>query len=78
MFEDTAAGGHALIVLENSDLCDTNSFKIDFNLAGGKEAYALALAAYTTGSKVRLEVLNSKGCTGNWTTLQSVMLDKGY
>lgn len=78
MVEDSTQKGQVLIVLDESNLCETTSFKIDMSLAGGEQAYALALAAYTTNSKVRLEILNSKGCTGPWTVLQSVMIDKDF
>ncbi len=75
MFEDVSMAGHVLITVASSNLCNTNSFKIDLSLGGGTEAYSMALAAFISGKEVQLEILNSKGCTGDWTSLQSVIIN---
>ncbi|MCU1150979.1 hypothetical protein JAK43_13970 [Stenotrophomonas maltophilia] len=70
-------GGTAGVVyvhVSSMDLCSTDIFTIDMSMPGAKEAYAAALAALTSGKKVRLEVLNSTGCNGWATGLQSVTI----
>ena len=60
--------------VSSGQLCSTSIFIIMTHEPGGKEMYAAALAALTTGKRVILEVSNSTGCTGWGTKLQSIYL----
>ena len=74
-YMQTASSGVSssiLLTVTNSNICNTNNFLIDMSMSGGKEAYATALVAFTTGKSVMLEVSNATGCTGDWTKLQSI------
>ncbi len=78
VFEDQNQKGHVLITVESSNQCGTTNFKLNLNNPGSKEAYAAALAALMSKTKVRLEILNSSGCSGDWTTLQSITVSPYY
>jgi hypothetical protein len=65
--------GFIFITVEQSDQCNTTYFKLDLTIPGAKEVYAAALTAFVSHLPVRLEVLNSAGCSnGTWTALQSI------
>lgn len=68
------AGGLIYMHVSSADLCGTDVFTIDSSQANGKEIYAAALAALTTGKQVRLEVSNATGCAGWGTRLQSIYI----
>lgn len=72
----TGVSGSVLITVDSSNLCNTNNFMIDLSMSGGKEAYAAALTAFSTDKRVMLEILSSRGCTGDWTVLQSIYILK--
>lgn len=60
------------IDVSSGQLCGTSAFVIMTHEPGGKEMYAAALTALTTGKRVILEVSNTTGCTGWGTKLQSL------
>ena len=55
-------------------ICNTNVFVIDLNKPSGKEAYALAMAAFMANKKIQVEVSNATGCTGWGTQLTSITI----
>lgn len=55
-------------------ICGTSIFRIVTSQPNGKEAYAAALTAITSGKSVVVEVSNSTGCTGFGTVLQSIYI----
>lgn len=55
-------------------VCGTNGFRIITSQPNGKEAYAAALTALTSGKSVVVEVSNATGCTGWGTVLQSIYI----
>jgi hypothetical protein len=68
------AGSVIYIKVSSATLCNTEMFTMDTSQVNGKEMYAAALAAVTTGKKVSLEVANATGCAGWGTKLQSIYL----
>ncbi|WP_043090301.1 MULTISPECIES: hypothetical protein [unclassified Xanthomonas] len=68
--------GDSMVYIEvDSDaLCGTLTFTIDTSQPNGKEVYAAAMTALTTGKKVRLEVPTSIGCKGWGSKLQSIYI----
>jgi hypothetical protein len=54
--------------VDKTSVCDTNTYVIDLSWVGGKEIYAMALAAVTSGKPVKVEVVNIGCATPNWTT----------
>lgn len=71
------AGGRVYIRVDQSTLCNTDSFMLDLSLSGSKEVYAAALSAFLNGRSVEIEVSNASGCQGWGTAIQSIyILDK--
>ena len=58
----------------DNPICNTSVFVIDLNKPSGKEAYALAMAAFMSNRKIILEVSNATGCTGWGTQLTSITM----
>lgn len=69
-----STGGAIYVTVDSSTFCSATVFKIDLTFGGAKEAYAAALSAIVSGKSVQLEVLNSTGCAGWGTTLQSIYI----
>lgn len=67
-------GGVVYLQVSDNTFCGTDTFTIDTTQQNGKETYAAVLVAVTTGKKLGLEALNSTGCNGWGTRLQSVFL----
>jgi hypothetical protein len=64
--------GIVFIATDSNALCGTGTFTLDTKIAGGKEAYAAALAAYLSGKTITIEISNATGCTGWGTQIQSI------
>ncbi|KAA8921835.1 hypothetical protein CEK64_00195 [Xanthomonas sontii] len=62
------------IDVDSDAFCGTFTFVIDTTQPNGKEAYAAAMTALTTGKKVRLEVPTDTGCKGWASKLQSIFI----
>ena len=68
-------GGPYVYIRTNIDaVCGTSLFRIDTTKPNGREAYAAALAAITSGKTVVVEVANDTGCAGWGTLLQSIYI----
>ena len=68
-------GNNDVYIRTNVDaVCGTSIFRIPTSQPNGKEAYAAALAAITSGRSVVLEVSDATGCTGWGTLLQSIYI----
>jgi len=68
-------GGNDVYIRANADaICGTSIFRIVTSQPNGKEAYAAALTAITSGRSVVIEVSNATGCTGWGTVLQSIYI----
>jgi len=68
-------GNSDVYIRTNVDaVCGTPIFRIVTSQPNGKEAYAAALTAITSGRSVVLEVSNATGCTGWGTALQSIYI----
>lgn len=66
--------GIIYVAVDSNALCGTGTFTIDTKVAGGKEAYAAALAASISGRAITIEVSNATGCAGWGTQIQSIIL----
>ncbi len=60
------------IEVSNSSFCNTNVFKI----INDKQMYSAALAAMMSDKDVKIEVIDSTGCSGWGTILQSIYIYK--
>lgn len=68
-------GNNNVFIRTNVDaVCGTSMFRILTSETNGREAYAAALAAITSGRSVVLEVSNVTGCAGWGTVLQSIYI----
>ncbi|WP_428431692.1 hypothetical protein [Photobacterium chitinilyticum] len=65
--------GFAIIVTDSVAACNTDHFKINFALPGGKEIYSTVLAALIANKPVNVELVDS-GCVGWGTSVKSVSL----
>lgn len=64
-------GGNTVYIYPaDTSPCNTNIYTLDISTAAGKAAYAIALAAITTGKRVQLEAIAP--CTGLFSGLQSI------
>lgn len=68
------AGGNAYLRVSSSEFCGTEVFAIALNEPGGKEIFATALTALTTGKKIAVEIPSGTGCTGWGTRVQSIYI----
>ena len=75
-YNSDGGSGAVFIHVSDNSLCETSVFKIDLSYGGSREAYAAAITAFTTNKKISIEVVNSTGCNGWGTTIQSIFLNK--
>jgi hypothetical protein len=68
----TATSPVAYIEVSQSNICDTNTYKINLGTPGGREIYSTVLAAAMSGKKIKVEASNATGCKGWGTEVQSV------
>lgn len=72
-YNNSATAGAAYIQVDQTSVCDTNVYRVNFALNNSKEVYAAALAAFLANRKVKIEVVNT-GCTGWGTDIQSIFV----
>jgi hypothetical protein len=75
-YNQDSAQGAAFFQLDAVTLCNTDTYRIDFAQNGSKAALATALLAFSSNSPVRVEIMNSTGCTGWGTAIQSIYIVK--
>lgn len=62
------SSGVVYLEVNQTSLCNSNTYVIDLSWVGAKEVYAAALAAMMAGKQVHVEI-DSAGCaTPGWTT----------
>lgn len=70
----TYSSGDIYVSMKSAAFCSTDTFRIPASHAGRKEMMATLLIAQAMDRPVLLEVVNSTGCAGWGTSLQSIYL----
>lgn len=66
--------GTIYVTVTDPSPCATDTYRIELNDLGAKEAYAAVLLALSINKKIKIEVSNSEGCKGWASRVQSIHL----